>query len=286
MTATTTTTLAPTPVTYKAYGFDFSPYVDGQDPNKGSSLSIKQIQSRLKIIAPYTTNIRTFGCTNGLEKTGSMAHELGLKTAIGAWISSDSDVNELELSNLIALAKAGDADMLIVGSEVLLRGELTETQLIDYINRVKYLAPGIPVTYADTYSVLLSHPAVINAVDVVMVNYYPYWEGINIGKALSRIDTVHKQIVAAAGGKAVIASETGWPSDGNSIGNAIPSLANAVKYFSDFISWARKNNVDYYYFEAFDESWKASYEGPQGSHWGVWDKLGIIKSNMDQVFYQ
>jgi len=264
-------------VTSKVYGLDFSPYLDWQDPNKGITVSTEQIRSRLEIIAPYTTHIRTFGCTNGLEKIGSIAHSLGLATAIGAWISNDTAANERELKNMIVLAKAGNADMLIVGSEVLLRGDLTEDRLITYINRVKNAVLGIPVTYADTYSVLLSHPAVISAVDVVMANYYPYWEGISIEDALSRVDIVYKQVVEAARGKTVIVSETGWPSGGKVVGNAVPSPDNEVKYLSDFASWA-------YYFEAFDESWKANYEGPQGAHWGIWDTSGRLKSNMDHIF--
>jgi exo-beta-1,3-glucanase (GH17 family) len=273
-------------VRYKTYGLNFSPYMDSQDPNKGAVVSSDQISSRLQIIKPYTSNVRTFGCTSGLEKAGPIAHGLGLKAAVGAWIGSNSAANELELSNLIAVGKAGGADMLIVGSEALLRGDLDETQLIGYIDRVRQAVPGIPVSYADTYAVLLSHPAVIGAVDVVMVNYYPYWEGISIDKAIARIRTVHPQVVAAAGTRKVVVSETGWPSDGNQYGEAVPSLSNAVRYFSDFVAWARANNVEYYYFEAFDEAWKADYEGPQGAHWGLWDRSGILKSGMAEVFNQ
>lgn len=117
-----------------------------------------------------------------------------------------------------------------------------------------------------------------------MANYYPYWEGISIESALSTLDAMHKKVVAAAGGKTVIVSETGWPSGGDTVGNAEPSLDNEVTYFGNFVSWARDNTVAYYYFEAFDENWKASYEGPQGAHWGVWDAAGNMKNNMSRIF--
>jgi len=269
---------------YQTYGLNFSPYIDGQDPNIGSEISEEQLRTRMEIIKPYTVWIRTFGCSNGLEKAGSIAHSLGLKAALGAWIGPDLTANEQEIQNLIAAAKAGEADMLIVGSEVMLRGDLSEDQLINYINQVKQAVPEIPVSYADVYGELLSHPKIINAVDIVLVNYYPYWEGININSAVAAINGWHEQVTAAANGKQVIVSETGWPSAGNQIGNAIPSLANASFYFLNFVSWARANDVDYFYFEAFDESWKAAYEGPQGSHWGIWDKDGTLKPGMEHVF--
>ncbi len=56
-------------------------------------------------IKPYTTWVRTFGCTNGLEVEGKIAHEVGLKVAVGAWISTDLDGNEKEISSLINIGK-------------------------------------------------------------------------------------------------------------------------------------------------------------------------------------
>ncbi len=79
--------------TYRIYGLDFSPYMDGQDPNLGSQISEEQLRLRLTNIAPYTQWTRTFGSTYGLEKAGLIAHEKGLKTAIGAWLSKNLSAN-------------------------------------------------------------------------------------------------------------------------------------------------------------------------------------------------
>jgi exo-beta-1,3-glucanase (GH17 family) len=271
-------------IPYRIYGLDFGPYMEGQDPGLGSVISEQQIKARMEIISPYTRWIRTYGCSNGLEKSGAIAHSLDLKVAIGAWISSNSNANEREISNLIDIATAGEADLLIVGSEVLRRRDISENKLIAYINRVKQEVPGIPITYADTYDVILSHPKLIDVIDFVTVNYYPYWKGIRVDYAITAIHVYHQQVTAAAKGKTVIVSETGWPSDGKQIGNAIPSAENASYYFLNYVSWAQSNNVDYFYFEAFDETWKAQYEGPQGAHWGVWDKSGNLKTGMEAVF--
>ena len=278
------TTILMVTVTYKVYGISFSPYMDGQDPNMGSQISEDQLYSRMSIIAPYTHWLRTFGSTHGLEEAGSIAHELSLKAAIGAWLSDDLSANEQEISNLISAAKAGDVDIAIVGSEVLLRNDLTESQLIEYIDRVKEEAPDVLVTTADVYGELLAFPDIMDACDIIFVNYYPFWEGINIEQAIAAIDGWHKQITDAAGDKTVIVSETGWPSDGYQIGNAVPSDKNASYYFLNFVSWARANDVSFFYFEAFDERWKAAYEGEQGAHWGIWNKDGILKSGMQDVF--
>lgn len=268
----------------KVAGLNFSPYIDGQDPNLGSYVDEEQLLQRMGIIKSYTNWIRTFSSSNGLEKSGSIAHALGLKAALGAWIGKDLSANEQEIENLISSAQAGEADMLVVGSEVLLRGDLSETAIVDYINRVKLAVPELPVSYADVYSILLSHPNIVDSVDIILVNYYPYWEGISIEIAVSAIHEWHEQVAAISKGKQIVVSETGWPSDGDIVGRAVPSAENAAFFFLNFVSWAQTSSVDYFYFEAFDESWKASYGGPQGAHWGIWDKEGNLKPGMEAVF--
>jgi exo-beta-1,3-glucanase (GH17 family) len=268
----------------KLYGIDFSPYMDGQNPEYGSQVDKNQIIERMKIIAPYTFWIRTYGTTGGLEHAGSVAHEMGLKTAIGAWLSGDKESNDKQINELINESKAGYVDLAIIGSETLLRGDLSEDQLINYIKRVKQELPNVNVTTAEEYHKLINHPKIMAECDVIMYNSYPYWEGVSINNAIKMKEDHHKNLVKLAGDKQVIVSETGWPSSGNAIGNAVPSSENASMYFNNFVSWARKNNVQYFYFEAFDETWKATNEGPQGAHWGIWDKNGNMKPGFEAVF--
>jgi glucan 1,3-beta-glucosidase len=273
-------------IDYRLHGLNFSPYMDGQDPNQGSVVSEDQIRERMQIVAPFTDWVRSFGTTNGLGHIGPVTHDFGLNTAIGAWLSDDVDENDRQITNLIAAALNGEADLAIVGSEVLLRGDLSAAQLIAYINQFKAAMPGIPVTTADVYSILIAHPAVMAACDVILANYYPFWECLPVEHAMARIHDMHQQVVMAAPGKQVIVSEAGWPSDGEPNCAAVPSLDNACDMFANFISWARAEDIDYFYFEAFDESWKVADEGEVGAHWGIWDKDGFMKDCMDAVFYR
>lgn len=281
------TTQVPSPdhaLSSKVSGLNFSPYLDGQDPNTGVHIDEGQLSNRMRHIAASTNWIRTFGSTNGLEASGKIAHSLGLKAAIGAWVSTDLAANEREMTNVIAAANAGHADLVIIGSEILLRNDIPESVLLGYIRRVKQAAPGIRVTYADVYSQLLAHPDVLQEVDVILANFYPYWEGVRADSAVAAIHRQYAQVVAAANGKEVIVSETGWPSAGDPKGNAIPSSENAAQFLMNFVSWAETQKVTYFYFEAFDEAWKAADEGSQGAHWGIWDKDGNLKPGMAPVF--
>ena len=80
-----------------------------------------------------------------------------------------------------------------------------------------------------------------------------------------------------AGGRRVIISETGWPSQGTATGAALPSKGNALRYFLNACKWADEEGVEIFYFSSFDEDWKVDAEGDVGAYWGLWDKDGKLK---------
>ena len=69
-----------------------SPYLEGQQP--GDRISEAQICSRLQILRPHARWIRSFSCTDGHEQMPRIAHELGLKTLVGAWLGTDAAFDE------------------------------------------------------------------------------------------------------------------------------------------------------------------------------------------------
>jgi len=211
------------------HGLCFSPYVENQ--KAGDILSVHQIKRRLDIIAPHTHWIRSFSCTEGNELIPEIAHQKGLKTVVGAWISNDKARNEKEIETLIKLGKAGLVDIAAVGNEVLHRNEISEQELIAYIKRVKEALPNTQVGYVDAYYQFLDRPNLISNCDLLLVNFYPFWEGSNIDYAVSYIQNMMEVTKNVAQGKKIIISETGWPSKGDTVEEAIPSEINAMKYF-------------------------------------------------------
>ncbi len=258
----------------KLNGLCFSPYVENQ--KAGDILSADQIRRRLDIIAPYTNWVRTFSCTEGNELIPEIAHQKGLKTVVGAWISNDKARNEKEIETLIKLAKSGLVDIAAVGNEVLHRNEISEQELISYIKRVKE-AVNVPVSYVDAYYQFLDRPNLIASCDLLLVNFYPFWEGANIDYAASYLQNMLEVTQNVAQGKKIIISETGWPSKGETVEEAIPSEINAMKYFVSSQKWAKNNTIELFYFSSFDETWKAMQEGTVGTSWGIWDKNEKLK---------
>ena len=257
------------------HGLCFSPYKEGQDI--GDILSERQISQRMGIIAPYTKWIRSFSCTEGNEHIPKVAKEKGLKTMVGAWIGDDKAQNEKEIAKLIKLGKSRLVDIAVVGNETLMRKELTEQQLIAYINRVKHALPKIHVAYVDAYYQFVERPKLVEACDVLLANCYPFWEGCSIDQSVTYLKQMYAVTKKVSKGKPVIITETGWPNQGDHTNAAYPSEINAMKYFIDTANWAHKNEVPLFYFSSFDESWKVHHEGDVGARWGLWDKNENLK---------
>jgi exo-beta-1,3-glucanase (GH17 family) len=293
-------TTTPTPeVNYRIYGVNLGPYLY-EDPNLGAYITESDLRSLIERVAPYTTSIRTFGCGNGLDKAAGIAHEFGLTIAAGAWLGKDLASNEAEISCLINLANNGDlfeSDLAVIGNEALLRGDLTESELMIYINRFKAEVPWVPVTSAESWTNIEKYQDLISLVDVVAVNVYPYWDNTPIDHATNAVNDWYLEFHDIVMGispnygytdgngdfvyvsKEIIVTETGWPTCGENGGTAEQSF-----YFDSFTSFARAYDLKYYWFEAYDETWKVAYEGEAGGCWGLWDNLGNQKEGHEKVY--
>ena len=261
----------------RIHGLCFSPYMDGQKP--GAQISEAQIRERMKIIQPYTHWVRSFSCTDGNEMIPAIAHEFGLKTLVGAWLGTDDEINQREMRAAIQLAHAGHVDVLAVGNEVLLREDLTESQLLAFIQEAKAAVPTTQVGYVDAYYLFERHPLITAQCDLILTNCYPFWEGCPRESAIAYMQSMVSRVQAVAPGKRIVISETGWPNRGTSFHGAAPSDENAMRYFIDTFALAQREGLEVFYFSAFDEAWKVGTEGDVGAYWGLWDKDGQQKFN-------
>ncbi len=257
-------------------GLCFSLYEDGQKP--GDIITEEQVRRRMKIIAPYTKWVRSFSCTEGNEFIPVIAKEYGIKTLVGAWLGNDPEVNEREIEALIKLSNEGFVDIAAVGNEVMYRKDLTEVELLEFIDRVKCEIPeSVPVGYVDAYYEFSIRPRLTDVCEVILTNCYPYWEGCNIEYSLAHMKSMYHQALQAGKDKKVIITETGWPSQGESFKDSHPSKENALKYFINTQLWSKEEGIDIFYFSSFDESWKIGAEGEVGAYWGIWDKNEKLK---------
>lgn len=263
-------------------GANFSPWMESQNPTRGDVINVFDLWDRLEIVAGDAGALRTYSASSGLENCGWMMQRHGIEPWIGAWLGPAQQVNHVEVDRLIQQANAGTVAVAIVGNEVLLRGDLSEQDLIAHIRRVRREIPShIPVVTAEPFDVYLKFPDLAAEIDFAFVNYYPFWHGIPVEHAVASVAEWHAKMEKWAQGKPVVVSETGWPSAGEAQKGAVPNLENAARYFNEFNRWAVKENVTTFWFSAMDEGWKINTEGSVGPHWGYRDRFGYVKPGFE-----
>jgi exo-beta-1,3-glucanase (GH17 family) len=262
----------------KFIGLCYGPHRDNEDPDFGVQPTISELKEDLALIKNLTFKIRTYGTTDNLEQIPVLCEPYKIKCYPGAWISRFECENKRQINNLINIANQNLSCVkgLIVGNEVLLREDIAEQQLLDFISEVKSAA-NLPVATAEIFQDWLDHPELAQAVDILLVHIYPYWDGIAVEDGANYVLEKWNQLRAIYPNKTMAIGETGWPSQGEVRGNAIPSEENQKTYLSDFIHMAKTNKIDYFYFEIFDEKWKRKLEGEAGSHWGLYFSDGTPK---------
>ena len=251
-----------------ALSLNFSPYyLPGSDPEEGSPVSEEAMRRALDGIIPFTDTIRTFGVSGELNKLYKIAREgYGLRIIAGCWISGQSEEEILEELKILAdLGNENLADILVVGSEGLMRGDYDAETLIGWVDYLRgALTRDAPVGVSDTAGALLDNPNVLQAVDVALFTYYPYFNGVSIEGASADFDRIYRRMQKAAGQTKLICSETGWKFEGS---NTNPETA--ARYFNEILAYSRRENLEICYFQALEEKWKLKYDD---AGWGLLDE--------------
>src|SRR5689334_14211622 len=253
----------------------YAPFRGAQTPLVPTTqISSEQIAQDLAQLAKITDCVRTYSIENGLDQVPALAAKVGLKVIQGIWLSSNRIKNLAQISVAIELTKEHPdvITALVVGNEVLLRGEMTTSDLAANIRSVKSQVT-VPVTYADVWEFWLRNRELYDAVDFVTIHILPYWEDFPVRAkfAVAHVDAIRRRMAVAFPGKEILIGETGWPSEGRMREGALPSRTNQARVVSEILDLARRENFRVNLIEAYDQSWKRQLEGTVGGYWGLFD---------------
>jgi exo-beta-1,3-glucanase (GH17 family) len=251
----------------------YAPFRGNESPlDERTQVAGYEIEEDISKLARLTDCVRTYSTENGLDQVPAIARRLGIKVIQGLWLGSDRGKNRIRIDAAVALAKQyrDVIAAIVVGNEVLLRGELSALDLADVLREVK-TATAMPVTYADVWEYWLRNRDLAHAVDFVTVHILPYWEDFPISAELAgaHVDEIHRRVAASFPGKDILIGEVGWPSAGRMREGALPSPANQALVLEDVMARARAGNYRANLIEAFDQPWKRKLEGTVGGYWGV-----------------
>lgn len=256
----------------------------GQDPRDGVGYGEAQARARLEIIARASPAVRLYSGRFDGEAACIAKRSFGLHVTLGAWIDADGATNREELDAAVMAASFGCVDALLVGSEVLARGDLHADALAELIEETRGRLPdGVHVGTAEHWEALVAHRRVIEASDVVYIHAHGYWAGVSADAAVAYARAAHARVAALAGEREVVLGEVGLPTAGDINDRAVPGNEAAGRLLVEMSTWAEESGVRVYWFAPFDEAWKDE-PGGVGPHWGVFDGWGVLKTGLESAF--
>ena len=234
----------------------------------------EQITRDLESLSHVTGCVRTYSAAKTQGKITALAGSSGLKVLQGIWLGRNRAENRREIEAALKLARLhpGVVQAIIVGNEVLLRGELPAAKIKDYLQEVKRRS-GLPVTYADVWEFWLKAPELGSAVDFVTIHILPYWEDepVPAADAVQHVRQIRAKLASTFAGKDILIGEVGWPSQGRMREGALPSPANQARVLAGVVAAAKEDGWKVNLIEAYDQPWKRLLEGTVGGSWGLFD---------------
>ena len=232
-----------------------------------------EMDEDLALLAGKVQQVRTYSTLEGLDQVPELAARHGLKALPGAWVDERLGRNEVEIANIIRIARDNpNVDRVIIGNENLTLHRLTVDQMIRYLRRVRAALPDrVKISTAEAWAIWLDYPELVREVDFITIHTLPFWERVDISKAMDFTKRMVHDVKAAYPDKPLFIGEVGWPSAGRAFGDAVPSLVNQALFLRHFVNWAHEENLDYNIVEAFDQPWKVNLDNNASEkHWGIW----------------
>ena len=259
--------------------------------------SQNNITRDVAVLSQLTNKIRLYG--TDCNQTQMVVHAIkqlkmedDLSVWLGVWQDKNTTTNARQLSQIWDIVdEYGEKPFegIIVANEIIFREEMTVDALGTVLDTVrqKLKSKKIDLEVAtsdlgDDWTAALAQDS-----DYLMANIHPFFAGVDVKDAAAWTvnfwEGTDKPFFKADTSKNII-SETGWPSGGGTncgsaktcSGGSVAGIDEMNQYMSDWVCQALANGTNYFWFEAFDEPWKISFN-EKGKEWE--DKWGLMDVN-------
>lgn len=158
-----------------------------------------------------------------------------------------------------------------IGNELVNGGSYTAEQVVSFLSagRAALRAVGYtgPVVTVDTHVAILANPILCTSSDYAAFNAHSYWDGtIYPDGAGAWLAEQVARVQAACGTTDAICAESGWPTQGDANGVAVPSEANMQTAIASLASVVGQGVIE---FSAFNDLWKNPGNKNVEQYWGI-----------------
>ncbi|WPK23748.1 hypothetical protein PUMCH_000994 [Australozyma saopauloensis] len=252
-------------------GITYSPYT-----KSGQCKSANEVASDIqKLLAFGIIRLYSVDCS-GIQNVIS-AMSSGQKLFLGVWDINNINSDLPSMAQQVLSGKRGWSAVhtVAIGNEVVNSGRGSASQVANAVNAAKSWfqanAPQYsgPIVCVDTLAAVMANPQQMCGIgDYLAVNCHPYFSGVEASTSGTWLKQQVSQLQqTCGGGKSILVTESGWPSYGNTVGQAVPSLQNqllSIKSLSQVIG------DQVIMFTMYNDYWKAPGDWNVEQHWGIY----------------
>ncbi|GMG37069.1 unnamed protein product [Ambrosiozyma monospora] len=248
-------------------GITYSPY-----SSSGACKSAEEVASDLAKLSEYSL-IRLYGVDCNQVENVFKGKADGQKLMLGIFdMGSISDAVSTIASAVESCGSWDDVTTVSVGNELVNNGEATPSQIKEYIATARSALTSAgysgKVVSVDTHVAIINNPELCEYSDYIVFNAHSYWDGTIYPDGAGAWLLLQMQRVSnACGGKQVLCAETGWPTQGDANGVAVPSKENQQTALSSIASSCGSAAVA---FNAFNDLWKNPGSKNVEQYWGIY----------------
>lgn len=250
-----------------AKGITYSPYnADGTCKNAGD------VASDMSKLSDYGI-IRLYGVDCNQVENVLQAKTSSQKLFLGIFFVDQIQQGVDTISSAISqYGSWNDVDTVSIGNELVNGGQANADQVGQYVStgRSALKAAGYsgPVVSVDTFIAVINNPDLCQHSDYMAVNAHAYFDQNTAAPdagawVLQQIERVY---TACGGSKDIVITESGWPTQGQTLGLAVPSQENQAAAIS---SIKEKCGASTFLFNAFNDYWKADGAYGVEKYWGL-----------------
>ncbi|KAI7573775.1 hypothetical protein KC343_g23448, partial [Hortaea werneckii] len=203
------------------YSISYSPYnADGTCKDQN------QVDMDFEQISGYSM-VRTYG--TDCNQTATVLNAVrahGMKLFAGIFDISNIDG---EVSNIIDATNGDFSNIhtISVGNELVNNGQYSASDVVSAMNNARGQLSGAGyhgnVVTVDTFVAMIANPELCEASDYAAANCHAFFDGsVAAEDAGSFVLSQAQQVSKACGGKNTWITESGWPTQGQSNGAAVP----------------------------------------------------------------
>lgn len=251
-----------------AKGISYSPY-----NSDGTCKSTSDVATDLAKLTDYGL-IRLYGVDCSQVENVLQAKTSSQKLFLGIYyVDAIADAVSTISSAVESYGSWSDIYTVSVGNELVNDAEATTAQVGEYITtaRTALTAAGYTgsVVSVDTFIAVINNPDLCNYSDYMAVNAHAYFDenttAENAGPWV--LEQIERVWTACGGEKDVLITESGWPSQGDTYGVAVPSKANQKTAIASIKESCGSSTI---LFTAFNDYWKSD------GTYGVEKYFGIL----------